>query len=73
MAFIQSDIYSETLGTRCKLNAIIPLPFGGDPETRSNNALLTKRFSFYTASIRISMPGPAIRQSNDTLTKKALP
>ncbi|MGY8696134.1 MAG: hypothetical protein ACKVGW_18295, partial [Verrucomicrobiia bacterium] len=38
MAFIQSDIYSETLGTRCKLNAIIPLPVGGKPNSPSTKA-----------------------------------
>ncbi len=39
MAFIQTDIHSETLGTRCKLNAIIPLPFGGEPETRQSQSV----------------------------------
>ena len=38
MAFIQTDIYSETLGTRCKLNAIIPLPVGGKPNSPSTKA-----------------------------------
>lgn len=34
MAFIQCDIYSETLGTRCKLNAIIPMPLSGEKQTQ---------------------------------------